>query len=426
MLNRSIPPASLPFHYIPFPTYTTHRLSNGIEVILLPYGKVEVLEIQAIFNVGKNQLPVPGLLSYCGKMMQEGTEQYSSLAFSMQLDNFGAWLSHEVEEEAMAFKLATTTENISYTLPLLKELLLKPTFPTQEFDNMKARGIQGAKISAQKTAKMAARAFGHKIFGPAHPYGLSVGPDEIEALQLEKLKETYHNWLVPENFTLAVVGVFDEKVLLDELEKEFGELRLQNRIAMVGPSFNHQPLNELGRHHIKQDGMQSTVRLGHLGVNRSHADFYKIMVLNTILGGYFGSRLMKNIREEKGYTYGIYSGYVAMKHEGVFIVQGDVGNEYVEDTISEVKKEISRLQHEVMDEAELSLVKNYLLGKSISERETPFQMGDWLRFSLVNEIPFPELDKRFEVIRAIQKEDIPILAKTYLRPDQMLEVVAGG
>lgn len=426
MLDRSTPPASRPFHHIPFPTYSTHRLSNGTEVILLPYGKVEVIEIQAIFRVGKNHLPVPGLLSHAAKMMQEGTERYNSLEFSRQLDTFGAWMSHEVEEEATAFKLATTTPNIAYTLPLLKEMLLHPTFPEQEFQNMKIRAIQGARINAQKTTKMAARSFGHRIFGPKHPYGLSVGPDEIETLQLEDLKAAYKQWLVPGNMTLAVVGIFDEEDLLPVLEKEFGTLKRENPPELPGEDFPYTPLNKLGRHHIPKEGMQSTVRLGHLGVKRSHPEFYKIMVLNTILGGYFGSRLMKNIREEKGYTYGIYSGYVAMKHEGVFLVQGDVGNEYVEETILEVKKEIKLLQDEKIEEGELSLVKNYLLGKSISERETPFQMGDWLRFSLVNDISFKDLDKRFEVVRGIKAEEVPELARKFLRPDEMLEVVAGG
>ncbi|MCI4671127.1 MAG: insulinase family protein [Bacteroidia bacterium] len=426
MLDRTRPPSSRPFHHIPFPTFSTKTLSNGIEVVLLPYGNVEVVEVQAIFKLGKNHVPVPGLLSHMAKMMQEGTKNYDSLSFSQALDNFGAWMSHEVEEESMAFKLATTTPNVKHTLPLLKECLLSPTFPEQEFNTMKIRGIQGARINAQKTVKMASRHFGHRIFGPSHPYGLSVGPEEIETLKLSHLKENFQKWLNPSYMTLAVIGVFEEAEIMDRLEAEFGTLDRPEGEQIALPEFDFQALNQIGRSHLPKEGMQSTVRLGHLGVSRLHPDFYKIRVLNTILGGYFGSRLMKNIREEKGYTYGIYSGYIAMKHDGVFIIQGDVGNEHVEATISEAKKEIRRLQDEEIGMDELSLVKNYLLGKSISERETPFQMGDWLRFSVVNGISFAELDRRFEVIQGIQSHDIPELANKFLHPDKMLEVVAGG
>jgi predicted Zn-dependent peptidase len=145
-----------------------------------------------------------------------------------------------------------------------------------------------------------------------------------------------------------------------------------------------------------------------------------------LLGGFFGSRLMKNIREEKGYTYGIYSAWAGMRHAGLFVVQADVGLEYVEPTIAEVKKEIQRLQQEAVSEAELSLVKNYLLGYSVSQRETPFQLSELLRFSLSEDLPFAEMDRRFEVIEAVTPGELQALAQQWLRPEALVEVVAGG
>lgn len=392
-------------------------------VYLLSFGQVEVVEVQAIFRAGKNYLPVPGLASYTGRMMQEGTASYNSLELSQQLDSFGAWISTETDEETMAFKLATTTQNLNETLPLLKEVMLSPTFPEDEFTYMKMRGIQAAKVNAQKTNIQARRHFNHQLFGPSHPYGLNASQAEIEALQLVAIKDYHQRLLQPGNMSLAVVGIFEEESLLASLEEKFGTLDRSG--AEPEPASFPDMINNRGRHYVEQEGMQATLRLGHPAVSRSHPDYYKLNLLNTVLGGYFGSRLMKNIREEKGYTYGIYSGYIGMKHNGVFVVQADVGNEYIEPTIREVKKEIQLLQEKGIEEEELQLVKNYLLGKSISDRETPFQMGDWLRFSLAYDITFEELDKRFEVIKEIQKEEIAQLASTYLHPDEMLEVVVG-
>jgi len=424
--DRTTPPESKPFHHIPFPKYTSRHLSNGIEVHFLPFGEVGVLEFQAIFRAGKNFLPIAGLGSYTTRMMQEGSQRYSSLQLSQQLDTYGAWINVEQEEEATAFKLATTTPNAPFTLPLLKEILLHPRFPAEEFDQMKQRGLHSARINFEKTTTHARRNFAHQLFGASHPYGLHTGPEEIEKLDLNQVIQYHEDWLFPANMSLAVVGKFEEAEIMSLMEEEFGQLKLSRTPIEEVREFPYTALNQGGRRHISLGGMQSTVRLGHLTVKRSHPDYYRLAVVSTILGGYFGSRLMSNIREEKGYTYGIYAGIAAMKHEGVLIVQGDVGNEYVEATIKEVKKEMKRLQEEEIGEEELSLVKNYLLGKSISERESPFQMGDWLRFSLVNGISFEELDRRFEVIRKLKREEVPELASRYFNPEDMLEVVAGA
>jgi predicted Zn-dependent peptidase len=247
----------------------------------------------------------------------------------------------------------------------------------------------------------------------------------LEALTHEALVSYHQQWLQPDNAYLIVVGQFDQEQVLAELTQYFGHLPLTEPPAQPSTAQAMLPLATSGRHHVARPGVQATVRLGHLAMPRTHPDFYRMTVVNTILGGYFGSRLMKNIREEKGYTYGIGSAWFSYKHSGAFVIQADTGNEYVEDLIKEVKHEISRLAETGVSPDELNLVKNYLVGRNLSQRETAFQLGDTLRYALFHGMSFAELDRRFAVIEAMQPEEIAPLVQQYLKPEDLLEVVVG-
>lgn len=425
MLDRTSPPRAGILNKIPLPTYETHTLSNGLLVYLLPFGSVEVVEVQAIFRAGKVFQPAIGVASYTASNMREGTASHSSLAISQLLDGYGAWLNHSVGEEDLAFKLATVSKHLDKTLPLLKEVILAPSFPENEFVNMKDRALQKMSVNEEKTNYLAGRAFKHLMYGAEHPYGWHLGREELMDLNREQLLNYHQAYLQPGNFCLTVVGRYDQVLVLEHLEKAFGSLDLQPSNQKDSPAIGQAVNMSLGRNYIQKSGMQASVRLGHQGIARKHPDFDRMVVVNTLLGGFFGSRLMKNIREDKGYTYGIYSGWVSMKRAGHFVVQSEVGNAYIEATIREVKLEMRKLMEEGTTEKELQLVKNYLLGRSISQRETLFQIGDILRFSISNDISFTEIDQKFDTIQQMQPHEIGELASTYFKPDDMVEVIVG-
>lgn len=426
MLNRNIPPIAPPFTHKPLPDYTCRELSNGIKVYIMPFGTVEVVEIQAVFRAGKSFQSQNGVANFAVRNMPEGTKSYTSLEISQKLDNFGAWLNHEVEDQSISFSLATLSLHLSDTLPLLAEVLLEPAFPESEFQLLKTRTLQRMQVNAEKTTYIARKNFDELLFGKHHPYGMHFGEEELEPLQLDQLKAYHADYLYPGNFSLIATGRFDEDKVLAMLEKHFGKLPVRPANVEVPASATAAPVLKTGRHFFEKAGMQSTIRLGYQGIPFSHPDYYGMQVVNNILGGYFGSRLMKNIREEKGYTYGIYSAWLGRRHDGFFVVQSDVGNEYVEPTIHEVKSEMHLLVDKGVEAEELELVKNYMLGKSISQRETPFQLGDLVRYSITQNISFEEIDRKYDIIRDITKEEIRSLAEKYLKPDQMLEIVAGG
>lgn len=411
---------------IPLPSYQAVRLSNGLPVYLLPYGAADVVEVQVVYRAGTAMQPASGVARYTARNLTEGTAQYNSLQLAQQLDGHGAWLNQDLDEDSLALKLATVTPKLAETLPLLAEVVLRPTFPAEEWEKMQRRSLATMAVNEQKTNFLARRHFNALLYGAQHPYGASIHRADLERITRDQLHAYYQEYLFLGNAYLAVVGRYDEATLLPLLEQHFGQQSLASPVQETSSALTAQGTHQLGRHHLTKQGPQSTVRLGHLAVARSHPDYYRLSLVNTILGGFFGSRLMKNIREEKGYTYGIGSGLAALKHGGYFIIQADTGNEYVEPLINEVKHEIHQLIKDGISPDELDLVKNYLLGKAISQRETPFQMGDILRHALSHGLSFEQLDRRFTVIQSVQPDEVAYLAQKYLRPDEMLEVVVGG
>ena len=425
IIDRHIAPPAGPLRYIPLPVYETAHLSNGMPVYLLPYGQVPVVEVQAVFRAGRGYQDQTGLAHLTGRMLTEGTTHYDSLQLAQHLDAYGAWIHHEVDEEGLAIKLATTTANLGHTLPLFQEVVTAPLFPEAEFSQLKQRQLQKIQVKEEKTSTLARKHFGYQLFGPDHPYGAYLGQAELEALSLESLRSYHAQRMQPGHGWLAVVGQFDREALLAALETAFGHLNWEPAPAGVSRAATAQAAGGRGRHYVEKAGMQATLRLGHRGMPYAHPDYFGMVVVNTIFGGYFGSRLMKNIREEKGYTYGIYSAWVGERYDGYLLIQGDVGNAYVEAAIAEVRAEMQRLIEDGVSAEELDLVRNYLLGRSVSRRETPFQMGDLLRFSLLHDISFPELDQQYSVIREITPAQVQELAARYLRPADLLEVVVG-
>ena len=425
MLDRITPPLAQPFTPRHLPPYTTRKLSNGIPVYCLQYGTVDIAEVQLVFKGGAAFEDKPGSIQYMAANLKEGTTSRTGQQLAERLDDFGASISADTDSEFVAVSLSALTKHLSKTLPLLREVIMTPSFPEEDFLNMKHRGLQRMELMALKTSFIARREFLRLTYGDAHPYGAVFGPEELKALTIEDLKTCHQQYLGLGNCFILAVGRFEEEQLIGELETHFGKEPATGKIEGLSHAANAEIVTASGRHYKEQEGMQATLRLGHLGLKRKHDDYYPMIVVNTILGGYFGSRLMKNIREEKGLTYGIYAIWYSDKYSGHFSIQGDVSNDKIELALSEIRKEIQRLIDEPIPEDELTLVKNYLLGKSVSERESPFQLSNLMRYSLAYDISFESLDQKFDIIQNLQVSDIQRLAQQYYHPDQLLEVISG-
>lgn len=425
MLDRSQAPIASPLKAVKLPKYEIHELNNGVKVYLLPHGKVEVLQLQWIFRAGGNYLEKTGLASYALGNLQEGTKHHTALDIAQELDQYGAWISHDVGNETVSLQLSTVSKQFEQVLPLFQAVVCEPIFPEAGFSQMKVNSHQNLITAAQKTSFQARRKFGHMLYGAEHPFGKHMGLDELAAIELSDLKTYHQQYLNPVNSVLTICGHFDTDKVIKQLNQTIGALPLGNVPTLTDRSAM-EPKNNLGSYHIERSGLQSTIRVGHLSLGREHEDYVGMRVLMTLLGGFFGSRLMKSIREDKGYTYGVYAALSGRSKTGQVVIQTDVGNAYVSETLNLINEAIIKLQNEAPSESELDLVKNYMLGQSVNQRETAFQMGSILRYHITTGIEFAEMDQRFETIKAIQTGKIRDLAAKWLQTEKMLTVVCGG
>ena len=211
---------------------------------------------------------------------------------------------------------------------------------------------------------------------------------------------------------------------MEVIENYIGGLEIKERpsepisIVKCIDDFNIQLIN-------KEESLQSGIRIGKLLIPKTHKDFPKLFLLNTILGGYFGSRLMTNIREDKGYTYGIGSGLSSNKKESTFFISTEVGSDYTKATVTEIEKEIEKLQKQLVSEKELDLVKNYLFGSFMRNFDGAFEAID--RFKAINELgmDYNYYEFLFSEIKTANSESIRETAKKYFNFDNMVKVVAG-
>ncbi len=426
MLDRTKAPEASMLSPRPLPGFKTVALSNGTPVHLLQYGSVEVAEIQVVFRTGTAYQDKIGQARYTASNMGEATASFNNQQLAERLDDYGAWISNDTAQEFISMNLTSLDRHLPHTLPLLQEVLMAPAFPEEEFNNMKTRNLQRLQVESKRKSYLARRQFGHLLFGPDNPYGAHLGPDELQQLELADIKAFYQKHLQAGNWFITVVGKFDEEKVLKQLDELLGKQQLEDKSGLISRAVTATDLLGQGRHLIHEEGMQSALCVGHIGFNRKHPDFDGMSFVNTLLGGFFGSRLMKNIREDKGYTYGIRSAWVSGKHKGYMIISSEVGNEYAESAVEEIRKEMNKLRTELCTEDELNLVKNYMLGSSISQRETPFQMGSLIRFAIIQELSFDALNQKHPKILSLTSHDVLRLANHHFQPDNLLEVICGN
>lgn len=429
-LDRSLPPQAAPLEKVIFPQVRRASLSNGVEVHLLQFGTQEIVEMSAVFPAGKSFEPAPSVSTFTTKMMHEGTSRLNSLEFARKMDWFGAFIHVESGYESASIGLTTLAKHLESTVPLWVEMMVDPAMPDHELEKLRERTLQHLDVEMQNTGFIARREFNRLMYGLQHPYGAFSDKPDIEAIRLEQLRAFHKRNFHPGNAIIVAVGRFDEERLLGLLDSELGRHKLDNsaeRVSLMGASHDWQEVVPVpGLHYFeKADSMQATLRVGHRGFARRHPDYYPMQVVNTALGGYFGSRLMKNIREDKGYTYGIASAWLCMKFGGSFVIQTDVGNAYIMSTLEEIKKEIRLLTDRGLGAGELDLVRNYMLGRSATGRETPNQMLGLIQSALVNEYPLEEMDRKFDIVMAMRPTDVQRLAQKYLHPEKLVEVVCG-
>ncbi len=423
MLDRKSAPKFHRITKINIPDADFKALDNGIPVYTIAAGKQPVIKVEFIFKAGSWNEEAPGASYFATKMLSEGTSRLTSAEISNEIEKYGAYLDLNASMDFAVITLECLTKQVPFLLPLVHELLYDSVFPENELLTLKKIKSQQIKVNREKTSILASVKFREAIFGTSHPYGKDLTVQNVEDLKLEEVRHFYNKFLT-ENFEIIVSGqptpdfhkllnsIFGRKDLLKSTEE--GLFLAEN---LSPDKFIVEE---------KKNNIQSSIRLGKKLFKKNHPDLIDMLVLNEILGGYFGSRLMKNIREEKGYTYGISSSIITLKNEGFFIVGTDVNKENTQNTIDEILKEIKILQNTPVPEEELETVKNYMIGSFLSDINTPFALADKFKSVHLNNLDLQFYQNYIARINSITADEIQQAANKHLDIDSLHTVVVGG
>jgi predicted Zn-dependent peptidase len=396
------------------------HLANGIPVYETNLGTQDILKLDMVFYAGR-PYERKKLASRCAAaLMREGTKQHTSAELAETIDYYGGTLSMPISMDMTGVQLHTLTKHFDKLLPLVTEIVSEPTFPQEELDSFVVRNKQRLQVDLSKNDFVAYRKFTELLFGSDHPYGFNSYAETYEAILRDDLVTHFNENYTSGNCMIFLSGKTNEAVrrMLDE---QLGQAIAKGERRHVGElPVNHEPQR---LHEPMPDTVQKAVRIGCHLFNRNHPDYNGMYVLNTILGGYFGSRLMTNIREEKGYTYNIYSSHEAMLHGGYFYVGTEVGNEFVDKTIQEIYLEMEKLQQDLVDDDEMAMVKNYLLGTLLTNLDGPFNIAEVVKTFVSEGLELKAFEELAAAIKRITAEEVRDLARKYFSKKDMWEVV---
>ena len=425
MLNRAQAPSFKAIDTINIIKANHTKFSNGIDFYSLSAGSQEIVKIEFIFKAGMYHQSASLIASSTNNLLEVGSRSYTANQISDGIDFYGSFLELHVEQDFAIVSLFSLNKYLNESLKFIEELIKYPTFPDDEFKLYLTNKKQNHFINSQKGDVLVRRKFSQLLYGEKHPYGLTVADNDFDRINISEIKDFFSQYYTSNNCTIIASGNLPDSIT-ETLNSFFGEKKWGQTNDIILPKSHSIETTKQQKHFIyKEDAIQSAIRVGRVLFNKTHPDYFKFQVLNAILGGYFGSRLMANIREDKGFTYGIGSGVVNLVNTGSFYISTEVGNNVTNQTLIEIYKEIKILREKLVSVDELETVRNYILGQFLRSVDGPFALADKFKAIWEYNLDYSYFDLYFNAIKTVTPNDIIDLANKYLQEKDLLECVVG-
>jgi zinc protease len=422
ILDRKTPPSFHAVKSLYFPEYQTYDLKGGLLLYGLNAGTQEVIRLDMVFDGGLIRQLATAQSSFTASMLSEGTSKHKAKDLAEALDYYGSYFQTRGNADDAVATLYCLEKHLSACLPLFFEALTDSIFPEKELDIQKKNSIQKLLVSEKKNGYLCKKHYYKNMYGEAHPYAAFSSKEGIEAIGKSQLLDFYQKNYIHGLKYAMISGRFKDSAV-EQITRE-----------MEATPFTKSTLSDLeivgvpavGKHFIeKNDSVQSAIRIGKLSIARSHPDFRKLQFLNLIFGGYFGSRLMKNIREDKGLTYGIYSVLEPNKLASSWYIDSDINTKNRSKGLEEIYKEMAKIREEEIPAEEVETARNYYLGSFLRSLDGPFSLADRLKVIIDNKLPNSYYPDFVSVLNSINGPELQQLAQQYLSEENIVEVVVG-
>ena len=424
-LNRTIPPSIRPLGNFDLTRPERRRMRNGIPLNIIRAGSQEVVRFDVLIGAGQWHQTQALQAMFTNRMLREGTRSMTSARIAEKLDYYGAWLELSSSPNCGFVTLYSLNKYFPHTLAVIADMLMHPLFPERELEVVVETNRQQFLVNSTRVEVIARKQLNRSLFGDVHPFGRFAEEADYGRISSEVLREFYRKYYHSANCSVYVSGKVTPEIIrcIEESlgDSPWGEIRPMPSLPLYEPqtSAEKQVFVE------KADALQSSLKMGGFVMDRTHPDFLKARVMVTLFGGYFGSRLMSNIREDKGYTYGIGAGIMNCPGSGVLAVTTEADNSYIDAIIREVYHEMDRMCNDLAPREELEMVRSYMLGDLCRSYEGPFSLSDaWIYVETAG------LDDEFfarsvDAIRSVTADEIRTLAQRYFCKEKLIEVVAG-
>lgn len=423
-LNRLSAPQIQIIKKIVLPAIDKLNLENGIPVFSVNTGIQEVVKIQLLFKAGIWYQSQSLEAFFTGQMLREGSEHFTASEIAEKLDSCGAFINCQVNRDNANVDIYTLNKHLETVLILAADMLKNPLFGEKELNRMRDQEKQEFIVRNQKVKHLAQKHFTTLLFGEKHPYGGSAEAKDYDLITPSLLRQFHSSFYGSGNCRIFVSGKIKQDTL-HLVNKYFGQEKWGTTES--APSLNFEVITtSKNKHYIPKKGVvQSAIRMGNRSIGRLHPDYFTLSLVTTLFGGYFGSRLMSNIREDKGYTYGISAGIYPYLNDSSFMISSEVGSAVAQKAVNEIRYELKRLRTEKVNDEELNLVKNYMSGHFLRALNGSFAMGEVIKSLYENDLPEDFYQLYLDQIHRISPEDVQRMANQYLHEDQMIELIVG-
>ena len=421
-LNRRISPPVTMIDDIQFISPVLKSI-NDIDIVIFNQGLQAYSFLQFVFPAGKIHSIHKLVPALTADMLLCGTARYSSYEIAELLDFYGASVEPHCNEDETTIRVYCLSKHLQKVLELVKELFFDSIFPIEEAKIILNKWKQKQQINFKKPEYIASRLFKNTLFGDQHPYGELIDQHHFDELSLEHVLQFYQTNYATTKYKIIAAGnlPIDIVALLDNFTKKNKEDRqwIEPLVVKSHPHTNRKHRVDL------PDSVQCSIIIGRELFTMHHEDYMDMYVLNSLLGGYFGSRLMSNLREDKGYTYGVHSTLYTRFYTGIFEISTEVNKEHVNKAVNEINKEIKRLQNKEVGDEELQIVKNYIIGHTLRGIDGPIKTAKLYKTLMVQDLDF-NFSKQFENrIRSVQPQRLLDLANKYWNEEDLYQVIAG-